>query len=100
MCLPGAERVILSASEGPPQCPSFPCGLKFFSPPSIFPPDIFRESALTRASRIMVFALHHVNANGSSSAPTVHLTVTRSIGSGVHPLSFCHLGLTPYTMSH
>src|SRR6266568_8902975 len=35
MCLPGAERVILSASEGPQQCPSFPCGLKFFSPPSI-----------------------------------------------------------------
>src|SRR6266568_7219516 len=35
MCLPGAERVILSSSEGPQQCPSLPCGLKFFSPPSI-----------------------------------------------------------------
>src|SRR6266567_7437101 len=35
MCVPCAERVILSASEGPPQCPSLPCGLKLFSPPSI-----------------------------------------------------------------
>src|SRR6266568_5204355 len=35
MCLPRAERVILSASEGPQQCRSLPCGLKLFSPPSI-----------------------------------------------------------------
>ncbi|SRR6266568_1047512 len=35
MCVPCAERVILSASEGPQQCPSLPCGLKLFSPPSI-----------------------------------------------------------------
>src|SRR6266702_1275295 len=35
MCVPCAERVILSASEGPQQCPSLPCVLKLFSPPSI-----------------------------------------------------------------
>src|SRR6266568_6329490 len=42
MCLPGAERVLRGCweghpeaeGEGPQQCPSFPCGLKFFSPPS------------------------------------------------------------------
>src|SRR6266568_781569 len=99
MCLPGAERVILggrdlalervilSASEEPPQCPSFPCGLKFFSPPSILlflaPAGYtFRESALPQEFTTILDLRTHL----TNCPPHTHLKNAGRL-KGLHPCS-------------